>query len=190
MRALAAVLLLALAVPAAAAPEERVEANDTDEDGKPDEWKHYQGEFLVRMERDRDKDGKPEIWITCEQYTVPPKEKGAAPRIGTRPLRSEVDRNGDGKPDLVRFMKNGKPDREQADLNLDGKPDAWVYYNNQEGTKELMIMDKNHDGRPDAWFYYGLGGTKLFGGRVDDNFDGTPDRVFGQVPEKETRQPW
>ena len=176
----------------AAAPEERVEANDTDKDGKPDEWKHYRGEFVVQMERDRDKDGKPEVWVYYEQYTIPPKEgeKGAQPKTGTRSVRSEVDRNGDGKPDMIRFMKDGKPDREQADLNLDGRPDAWVYYNNKEGTKDLMIMDKNHDGRPDAWFYYGQGGTKLSGGKVDDDFDGTPDRVFGQVPEKETRQPW
>lgn len=178
-----------LAVPAP--PAERVEPADTDNDGKPDEWKIYQGDLLVRMERDRDKNGKVEVWVYYEQYTVPPKEgeEGGQPRTSTRPLRSEVDRDGNGTVDQVRWMKEGRPDRELADLNLDGKPDAWVYYNKQ-GVKELMIMDKNHDGRPDAWFYYGQGGTKLVGGKVDEDFDGTPERMFGQVPPEETRQPW
>ena len=105
-----------------------------------------------------------------------------------KPERSEVDRNGDGVPDLVRFLKEGKPEREQADLNFDGKLDAWSYY--KEGVKDFMIMDKNYDGRPDAWFYYGQGGMKLIGGKVDQDFDGKPDRTFGAVPEEEKRQPW
>ena len=143
------------------------------------------------MERDRDKDGKPEVWVHYEPYMIQPKEgeKDAQPRPSSRPVRSEVDRDGNGTPDLVRFMKEGKPEREQADLNLDGKPDAWVYYT-KEGAKDLMIMDKNHDGKPDAWFYYGQGGMRLAGGRVDDDFDGKTDRAFGEMPEQEARQPW
>ncbi len=173
-----------------AEPAERVEAADTDEDGKPDEWKVYKGDLLVRMERDRNGDGVREVRVHFEPYTIPPKEgeEGGEPRTGTRPARSEVDRDGNGTVDLVRFMKAGRPDREQADLNLDGKPDAWAYY--KEGVKELMIMDKNRDGRPDAWFYYSQGGTKLDGGRVDEDFDGVPERVFGQIPAEEARQPW
>lgn len=189
-------LCLALAGFACSAPAvaeelpERVEPADTDGDGKPDEWKIYRGDQLVRMERDRDKNGKPEVWIFFEPYTIPAKEgeKETQPRTGTRPVRSEVDRDGNGTPDMVRFMKEGKADREQADLSLDGKPDAWIYY--KEGVKELMIMDKNHDGRPDAWFYYEPGGMKLAGGKVDEDFDGALDRTFGQFPQEETRQPW
>lgn len=191
MRALAAWLILLLAGTGALGQgEERVEPADTDQDGRPDEWKIYRGDLLVRMERDRDKNGKPEVWIHYEQYTVPPKEgeKDAPPRAATRPLRSEVDRDGNGTVDLVRWMREGRPDRERADLNLDGKPDAWVYY--KEGIKDLMIMDKNHDGRPDAWFYYGEGGTKLSAGKVDEDFDGKTERVFGQVPLDEARAPW
>lgn len=158
-------------VPAFAA--ERREAVDADKDGKPEEWKVYDGQTLVRIEKDRDGNGKPEIWIVLENG---------------KPARSEVDRNGDGKPDLFRWMKEGRPVREQADLNFDGKPDAWVFY--RDGVKDLMIMDKNYDSRPDAWFYYGQGGLKLTGGRIDENFDGTVDRTWGSVPDKEERKPW
>lgn len=151
----------------------RVEELDTDKDGQPDEWRHMEGEQIVRVERDRDRDGRREIQIFFEAGKV---------------ARSEVDRNNDGKPDLVRFFKEGRTEQEQADLNFDGKLDAWAYF--KEGVKDLMIMDKNRDGRPDAWFYYGQAGTKLTGGRVDEDFDGKVDRSFGAVPENETRQPW
>lgn len=152
---------------------ETVETVDTDKDGKPDEWKHFEGKDLTRIERDRDHDGNREIKIWMKEG---------------KPERSEVDRNGDGTPDLVRFLKEGKPLREQADLNFDGKLDAWSYY--KEGVKDFMIMDKNHDGQPDAWFYYGQGGLKLIGGRVDEDFDGKTDRSFGAFPQEETRKPW
>lgn len=105
-----------------------------------------------------------------------------------KPDRAQVDRNQDGKPDIVLFYKEGKPDRQQADLNFDGKVDSWTYFKN--GLKDLAIMDKNYDGKPDAWFYYGQAGLKLIGGIVDENFDGKPDRTWGSVPKEENRQPW
>ena len=155
----------------------REEPRDNDKDEKPDEWRIFDGDRLVRIERSRDAKGQPAVVIFFNQ-------------VGGKdvPIRSEVDRNHDGTPDLIRFYKEGKPDHEQADLNFDGKPDAWAFY--KDGVKDLMIMDKNHDGKPDAWFYYGQGGLKLSGGRVDEDFDGKIDRTFGTVPEKETRRPW
>ncbi len=164
--------------PCAAGAEEeaavRVEELDTDKDGRVDEWRHTEGNQVVRVERDRDGDGRREVQIFLEAGKV---------------ARSEVDRNNDGQPDLIRFFKEGRAEREQADLNFDGKLDAWAYFS-AEGFKDFMIMDKNRDGRPDAWFYYGQAGTKLTGGRVDEDFDGKADRSFGAVPESETRQPW
>jgi len=153
--------------------EERVESKDTKGNGKPDEWRYYEGNTLVRIERDLKGDGRHSVKIYFDHG---------------KPIRSEVDRNGDGKPDLIRFFKDGKPDREQADINFDGKWDSWVFYKN--GVKDLMIMDKNHDGQPDAWFYYDQTGLKLIGGRVDENFDGKKIKTFGSVPEKEDRKPW
>ena len=152
---------------------ERVEKADTNKDGKPDEWKYYQGDQLDRIERDGDYDGKPEIKLWMK--------KG-------KPDRSEVDRNGDGKPDLTRFMEDGKPVREQGDLNFDGKLDVWSYYKGTD--KDFMIVDKNYDGRPDAWFYYGPRSLKVIGGKMDEDFDGKIDKSFGAFPEEEKRQPW
>ena len=173
-RVFCALVLAAVSLrPAPAVAAETVQAADTDKDGKPDEWKYFEGSVLVRVERDRNGDGTREVKIWMKEG---------------KPERSEVDRNGDGTPDLVRFQQAGKPVREQADLNYDGKPDAWSYY--KEGVKDFMIMDKNYDGRPDAWFYYGQGGLKLIAGKVDEDFDGKPDRTFGSFPKEESRQPW
>ena len=154
---------------------ERVEESDTDEDGKPDEWRFYEGkaDLPSRIERDRDGDGTREVVLTFQEG---------------KPVRSEVDRNGDGKPDLVRWMKEGRMDREQGDMNFDGQPDAWAFY--RDGFLDLRIMDKNYDGQPDAWFYYDRAGLKMIGGAVDEDFDGKVDRSFGSAPEKEERKPW
>ena len=156
---------------------QRVEAKDTNGDGKPDEWRYYQGdgrqEVLIRVERDRDGDGRREVVIFFENG---------------KPVHSEVDRNGDGRPDITIFMKDGKPERESADTNFDGKTDVWVYYKNS--IKDLMIRDKNFDGKPDAWFYYDKAGLKIIGLILDDNFDGKPDRTSGTVPKTEERKPW
>ena len=166
------VLSIALcALPAAA--EERLEPKDTDSDGKPDEWRVYAGDRLIRVDRNRNRDGAPEIHIFME---------------ADKPVRAEVDRNNDGKPDMFRSYVNGKPDKEHFDLNFDGKPDAWVFY--KEGSKDLVIRDKNLDGKPDTWFYYGESGIKTIGGKADENFDGVVDKTFGSVPEKESRVPW
>lgn len=168
--------LLAMTIslsPVFAAPQPRTEAKDTTQDGKPDEWRFYEEDKLIRIERDRDGDGKREVRVYFTEG---------------KPSRSEVDRNSDGRPDLVRFMEQGRSVRDQADLNFDDRLDAWTYY--KENLKDLMIMDKNYDGQPDAWFYYGQGGTKLIGGRVDENFDGKADRTFGAIPEREERKPW
>ncbi len=152
---------------------ERREPVDADKNGKPEEWKVYDGDTLVRIERDRDGDGTAEILIFLENG---------------KPVRSEVDRNKDGKPDVIRWTQDGKPFREQADLDFDGRADGWIFY--KDGVKDLMIMDKNHDGRPDAWFYYGQGGLKLVGGRMDEDFDGKAERTWGTFPDKEDRKPW
>ena len=157
-----------------AAEPERKEALDTDKDGKPDEWRYYQGKALIRIERDKDHNGRVDIWLYVKDGKTD---------------RAEMDRNGDGKSDMERLMMiDGKTDRERADLNFDGKWDAWSFYKN--GIKESMIMDKNYDGRPDAWFYYAPNGIQILGAVMDDNHDGKPDRTIGTVPEGETRQPW
>jgi len=168
--------------------EERVEEKDTNEDGKPDEWLFYTDGVPVRMERDADADGRRELVIFLEILLQEGKPVLKEGKPVPRPIRAEMDRNGDGKPDFVRVMESGIPVRDKGDYNFDGKWDIWSYY--KDGFKDFMIMDKNYDGKPDAWFYYVLAQMRLNGGRVDTDFDGTVDRTFGEVPQQEDRQPW
>jgi hypothetical protein len=92
--------------------------------------------------------------------------------------RSEVDSDYDGKIDFWAYYKNGKTERQEIDRNNDGRRDAWAYF--EQGVKVRQEVDTNHDGRIDAWFYYKLG--KLCGRAVDSDFDGKIDKVLGEVP--------
>jgi hypothetical protein len=92
--------------------------------------------------------------------------------------RSEVDSDCNGKIDFWAYYKNGKTERQEIDRNNDGRRDAWAYF--EEGVKVRQEIDSNRDGKPDAWFYYKLG--KLCGRAVDSDFDGKIDEVLGEVP--------
>jgi len=92
--------------------------------------------------------------------------------------RSEVDSDYDGKIDFWAYYKNGKTERQEIDRNNDGRRDAWAYF--EQGVKVRQEVDTNHDGRIDAWFYYKLG--NLCGRAVDSDFDGKIDKVLGEVP--------
>ncbi len=92
--------------------------------------------------------------------------------------RSEVDSDYDGKIDFWAYYKDGKTERQEIDRNNNGRRDAWAYF--EQGAKVRQEVDTNHDGRVDAWFYYKLG--KLCGRAVDGDFDGRIDKVLGEVP--------
>jgi len=95
--------------------------------------------------------------------------------------RSEVDSDYDGKIDFWAYYKNGKTERQEIDRDNNGRRDAWAYF--EEGVKVRQEVDLNHDGKVDAWFYYKLG--KLCGRAVDSDFDGKIDKVFGEVPRSD-----
>ena len=94
--------------------------------------------------------------------------------------RSEVDSDYDGKIDFWAYYKNGKTERQEIDRNNDGRRDAWAYF--EQGVKVRQEVDTNHDGRIDAWFYYKQG--KLCGRAVDSDFDGKIDKVLGEITTK------
>src|SRR5260370_86419 len=76
-------------------------------------------------EYDTNHDGKPDIW----QYTV--KAKSADGKEYNRLVRKELDLNGDGKVDIVRYYgEEGQLEKEALDLDFDGKVDQWNYYQN------------------------------------------------------------
>jgi len=93
-------------------------------------------------------------------------------------IRSEVDSDYDGNIDFWAYYENGKTERQEIDRNNDGRRDAWAYF--EEGVKVRQEIDSNHDGRIDTWFYYKLG--KLCGRAVDSDFDGKIDKALGEVP--------
>ena len=43
-----------------------------------------------------------------------------------RPVRTEVDNDGDGIMDEAVIYKDGKPVKSEKDTNKDGKPDVWI----------------------------------------------------------------
>jgi len=114
----------------------------------------------------------------------------------------QVDRNGDGKTDIWRYLENGVVSRSEVDSDYDGNIDYWAYYKNgrvekqeidrnndgmkdawaylEQGLKVRQEVDSNHDGKVDTWFYYKMG--KLCGRAADIDFDGKIDEALGEVP--------
>lgn len=145
---------------------ERVEAKDTDRNGTLDEWRIYEGERLIRVERDRDGDGRREVVIFVKE---------------NRAVTSTLDRNGDGRTDLFRrYSPQGLPESDEADLDFDGRTDYWVWYT--QGLKTVAAQDRNKDGEPDAWFFYDGLTLRVVGGAIDEDGDGRYERRWGSVP--------
>jgi len=116
--------------------------------------------------KDRNSDGKPDIWIYYN-------EKGEH-------IKSEADRNFDGKVDYTRYLAKVKIDREEGDIDFDGAIDTWVYYS--DGMKVRGERDTNRDGKPDIFIYYEA--DKIAGLEKDIDFDGKIDQTTGKIPKK------
>jgi len=85
--------------------------------------------YKIQQMVDKDNDGKP------DPGTITDQNKDGIPDAGTM----TVDKDKDGKPDLVDLNKDGKPDPGTfIDKNNDGKPDPGTF------------VDANKDGIPDA----------------------------------------
>jgi hypothetical protein len=90
-------------------------------------------------------------------------------------VRSQKDKNGDGKPDFFCRYRNGFKSRAYADLNFDGKIDAWYYYN-EKGALVREDRDTDKDGKPDAFYEYPEGSRQFVWKQYDRNGDGKIDR--------------
>jgi len=108
---------------------------DTNFDGVKDLVRTYgdHGEKLTEQ-ADSNYDGKIDTWITFGP---------------SKPAKIEFDRDGDGKPDEIRFYVGGVLSRIQRDTNGDGEPDVFEIY--REGRLDRMGLDLNHDGKVDVW---------------------------------------
>ena len=143
---------------------------------------------------------------------------GSAPQA-SRPIPPGVpglgvpeatDRNGDGRPDLWTYTKNGRPALEALDDDHDGRVDRNLHYDdagrlvssdddlNGDGVMETSSLfedgrlarrrsDSNGDGQSDTWTFYR--GDEILRTEIDRDGDGFRDEVTiyanGQVEREE-----
>jgi hypothetical protein len=137
-------------------------AVDTDGDGRPDHWAHYEDGVLVSMASDLNFDGKRDSWTEFDR--------------NSRPTAAREDRNFDGKADsFIRYV-DGRPTSMEEDSDFDGKVDRWTEFG-ERGLIRAQKEDSNGDGRPDWWNDYDDAG-QIRAERADTDFDGTPDEHF------------
>ena len=90
------------------------------------------------------------------------------------------DANGNGSVDTWTEMDGSRPLRSRVDINEDGKIDRWEYYDaaqsGPDGRGALVRAeeDTTHDGRPDKWETYEHGILKTVA--FDENGNGRPTR--------------
>jgi hypothetical protein len=108
---------------------------DTNLDGVKDLLRTYgdDGERLTEQ-ADSDYNGKIDTWIAFGR---------------SKPVKVEVDKNGDGRPDEIRFYTAGKLARLQKDTNGDDQPDVFEIYDS--GRLERIGLDLDFDGKVDTW---------------------------------------
>ncbi len=59
-------------------------------------------------------------------------------------IREEIDSNGDGRNDIWRIFRNGKPFELKSDANLDGRVDLWARVG-EDGELTTMRGDTDFD---------------------------------------------
>jgi len=143
---------------------------------------------------------------------------GAAPQA-SRPIPpgtpglgvpEATDRDGDGRPDLWTYTKNGRPALEALDEDHDGRVDRNLHYDergrlvssdddlNGDGVMETASLfedgrlarrrsDSNADGQADTWTFYR--GDEILRTEIDRDGDGFRDELTiytnGQVDREE-----
>ena len=90
--------------------------------------------------------------------------------------RLTLDADGDGKPELVRFIdrQTGEMIRQEEDRNYDGILDAWTLY--QSGAPTQRALDENDDGNPDVFESYQGGRVAIR--ELDRDDDGVRDVFY------------
>lgn len=139
---------------------------------------------LTQLTYDADKNGTIDTWTDMD---------------GTKPLRSRIDRDGDGRIDRWEYYdETGALAKVGFSRRQNGTPDAWAFsgpdgqiarvessstgdekqIDRREAYEQGMMVsseaDANGDGRTDQWETYESGALKT--AAMDENGDGTPDR--------------
>jgi hypothetical protein len=102
---------------------------------------------------------------------------------GSRPLRSRVDINEDGKIDRwEEYDENGGLTKVGFSRTDNGKPDAWVFSGADGRVRRIEISSTGDSSRIDRWEYYDAtqsgpdGRGALVRAEEDTNHDGRPDK--------------
>lgn len=149
----------------------------------------------------------PEEIFDVEAVTVPANTWGEHPPYAA--LRQVLDADGDGKPELIRWVdrETGAMLGQEADLDYDGRTDAWNVY--AGGVVVRRRLDQTGDGQPDTWdrfeggravererdrdddgvrdVFYRYEGSRLVEERHDANNDGRVDLVIHYVDGRRDR---
>jgi hypothetical protein len=91
-------------------------------------------------------------------------------------IRLSLDADGDGRPELVRYL-DPKSDlllRQEQDRNYDGVTDSWSSY--EWGEIVARVLDSNDDGNPDVWERYSKG--RMTSRETDRDDDGVRDAFY------------
>ena len=116
------------------------DADDTNGDGRPDQWISVDEEGITIVENDRNYDGSID-------YTLELDESG-------QKKREEMDFNYDGSMDDFSYYKNGVLVRREIDSNYDTAIDIWVYIHEGVYIKKYK-RDIDFDGKVDVMRNFG-----------------------------------
>jgi len=95
---------------------------------------------LTQLAYDSDHDGRPDTWTDMD---------------GTRPLRTRIDRNGDGKVDRwEEYDESGALAKVGFSTRDNGIADAWVSAHREGPLERVEISSTADERRIDRWEYY------------------------------------
>jgi hypothetical protein len=116
----------------------------------------------------------PEEIFDRSKEEIPPGTWGNVDRL--RVIRYVLDADGDGKPELVRFLDRSDDQliRQEADRNYDGVLDSWNQY--EGGELATRVLDENDDGNPEVFETYRDGRVSLR--ELDRDDDGVRDVFY------------
>jgi hypothetical protein len=136
----------------------RVENLDTNNDGKPDIKRVYDGNVEICRSSDMNHDGKPDMYEFFDKSGVI--------------RRREVDFDDNGIANLIEHYEAGKLASRELDTTNQGRLDTWDTFDVATGKIVKRERDSTNDGRIDQWWTYDGDKVTI---AMDRNGDGLPD---------------
>ncbi len=115
---------------------------------------------LTELAYDADHDGKTDTWTEMD---------------GARPIRTRIDRNGDGKPDRWEYYdEHAKLTKVGLSRKDDGKADSWAFAGPDGNVERVEVSSAADEKKIDRWEHYGAAGLTAV--EEDTNRDGVVDK--------------